>query len=92
MVSNTVVKFQIGKAGVTPAVIQQLNTLLVRHKYIRISALAASGRDRTSIRTMAESLKNQLAIPCSWTVIGFTIVLRRRHTPAKTAQKPTKHK
>ena len=87
MPMNNVIGFQIGKAGVTLGVVQQLNHLLEYHKHIRISVLAASGRDRASIRALAEFLVSQLSFPCVYTIIGFTIVLRRRMHPRNAARK-----
>lgn len=72
------VALQIGKAGVTPAVVTQLNRMLEHHKHIRISLLPASGRNRESIHTMADALIRQLAVPCDYRIIGFTIALRKR--------------
>lgn len=75
--STGAVTFQIGKAGVTPAVIEQLKSILEYHKHIRISALPASGRNRDSIHDMAKTLVARLSIPCEYRVIGFTIALRK---------------
>ena len=80
---NQVARFQIGKAGISPGVITTLATLLQTHKFIRISALKNSGRDRDSIKAMAEQLIAQLPWPCSYKVIGFTIVLRKHPTGKK---------
>ena len=78
------VTFQIGKAGVTPAVIEQLNRILEHHKHIRISALPASGRTRHSMQTMAVSLVAALQATCEYRIIGFTIALRKRSLRQKS--------
>ena len=80
---NKVATFQIGKNGITANVLQTLTRMLETHKFIRIAALQASGRNRESIKTMADSLVSQLPIPCTYTVIGFTIILRKRAEPIK---------
>ena|SRR3989344_1905399 len=90
MTLNTIVKFQIGKAGITPALIQQLNHLFEHHKHIRISVLASSGRDRASIQTMTDQLKKQVAHVGMAKIIGFTIVLRRQTNPPKARPLPRK--
>lgn len=77
MSSTGAVKVTLGKAGLTPAFIQQLNVILKHHKHVRIAALPSSGRNRSSIRSLAEKILANLAFPCDATVIGFTIVLRR---------------
>ncbi len=76
--SRGVVTFQIGKAGINPALIEQLNNLLEHHKHIRISALPSSRRNRDSIHQMAEKLTKNLSSHCEYRIIGFTIALRKR--------------
>ena len=80
---NKVATFQIGKKGITANVLQTLTRMLETHKFIRIAALQSSGRNRESIKTMADSLVNQLLFPCTYTIIGFTIILRKRTEPTK---------
>lgn len=82
--SSGAVSFQIGKAGITPAIVAQLNRLLEHHKHIRISALPSSGRTRTTMRTTANTLAEQLAHPCEYRIIGFTIALRKRSSAFQT--------
>jgi RNA-binding protein YhbY len=82
--STGAVRFQIGKAGVTPAVITQLNRLLEHYKQIRISLLPSSGRTRTSMQTTTDALIALLAYPCNYRIIGFTIVLRKRSLDLKS--------
>lgn len=72
------VKLTLGKAGLTPAFIAQLDAMLEHHKHLRIAALPSSGRNRSSIKDMAEHICTRLTCPCDYTIIGFTIVLRRR--------------
>lgn len=80
---SNVARFQIGKSGVTPGTISALNALLKTHKHVRISALRSSGRNRESIKAMANALVASLEAPCECAIIGFTIVLRRRSSKAK---------
>ena len=74
---NPVATFQIGKNGVTSGVINSLNSLLEHFKHIRISVLKASRRNRNTMKDIANSIINQLKIPCKYTIIGFTIAIRR---------------
>ena len=83
---NKIATFQIGKAGVTPSLCATLARMLETHKFIRIATLPASGRNRTSIKTMADTLLTQLSsvgVTCTYTVIGFTIVLRKHVAQTK---------
>ncbi len=74
-------KFQIGKSGVTPGVIDSLVLAVKNHKQVRISTLKASGRTRDTMPAMAEDiagkLRDKLREPFTTRVIGFTIILIR---------------
>ncbi len=71
------VKFQIGKNGVTPGIIESLNLYLKTHNQIRISILKSADRDKNKAIEMAESIKNQIAYQSYYRIIGFTIILKR---------------
>ena len=75
---NAPIKFQIGKSGVTPGIIESLELALKNHKIIRISVLKSSGRDRESIHDMAQDLISKLKEKCDYKIIGFIIILKRR--------------
>jgi len=77
---KTIAKFQIGKFGVTPGVIESLKLAFKNHKQMRISVLKSSGRTRESIKEMAEEISKGLAdqkhrYVCR--IIGFTIVMNQ---------------
>lgn len=82
MKSNAIA-FQIGKNGITEGTIESLSLAFKNHKVARVSVLKSSGRDRDSIKKMAEELCEKLKIDdltFSFKIIGFTIILRR-HSP-----------
>lgn len=70
-------KFQIGKGGITEGVIESLRNAFKTHKTVRISLLKGSGRDKEKTKEMAEEISNRLGGNFKYTIIGFTIVLRR---------------
>ena len=78
MNSFSVAKFQIGKNGVTPGIIEALALVFKTHKNVRISVLKSSGRDKNSIVAMAEDLCEKLPGRYVYRIIGFTIILQRR--------------
>ena len=69
--------FQIGKNGISDQVANKLDDMLKIHKHIRISLLKSSGRNRENSEEMAKNLVSKLKTPCKYTLIGFTIALRR---------------
>lgn len=77
---NVPIKFQIGKQGVTQGVLDSLLLAFKNHKVIRISVLKASGRDRESIRQLADQIIAGMDKRYAYTysIIGFTIILRRK--------------
>jgi len=73
-----ITRFQIGKSGITSGVIESLELSLKHHKQVKISALKSSGRNKESIKEMAQEIVNKLAekkIRCDYRIIGFTIIL-----------------
>ena len=70
-----VLKFQIGKNGITPGVIEAINIALKTHKQMRISVLKSSGRTRESMDEMAKTIQSQLKEECDYKIMGFTIIL-----------------
>lgn len=80
-------KFQIGKFGITPGVLSALSMALKNHKQIRISVLKSSGRDRESIKTMAQEIVDKLEENCDYKIIGFTIILIKKGSPKKKVNK-----
>lgn len=82
------VTFQIGKFGVTPGVIESLSLALKNHKQVRISVLKSSGRNRENIEEIAKELVSKLKENCTYTIVGFTIILARHGaSPLKKAVK-----
>lgn len=73
-----ITKFQIGKFGINPGVIESLELALKNHRQIRISALKSSGRNRESITKMAEEIISKLKEKCDYRIIGFTIILIKK--------------
>lgn len=74
---NEEINFQIGKAGLTEGTIQALNTLLEKHKRIRISILKSAQEERQDIKFLSQDLISKLKAPCVAKSIGFTIILKR---------------
>ena len=77
----TNVKFQIGKNGINMGVIDSLVLAFKNHKSVRISLLQASGRDKSKTIGFAEEiikmLKSKTPYSFKYTIVGFTIILRR---------------
>jgi RNA-binding protein YhbY len=74
-----IMQFQIGKSGVTKGVINSLNLALKAHGNVRISVLKSSGRNKESIRKMADEIVEKLDYRSNYRIIGFTIVLKKLH-------------
>jgi RNA-binding protein YhbY len=75
MTHPTLSKFQIGKNGLTEAVLQALAQDLKYHKQIRISVLKSACRDREELKKLSEDLIARLPAKCKARIIGYTIIL-----------------
>ncbi len=75
--AGTLIKFQIGKNGITDGVIDSLNLSFKNHKQIRISVLKNAARDKNKVRELADELIEKLGGGYKSVIIGFTIVLRK---------------
>ena len=71
-------QFQIGKAGITPGVLQSLKTYFKNNKVVRISVLKNAVRDKDKVREMAEEIKTKMEGNFDYRIIGFKIILKRR--------------
>lgn len=73
------IRFQVGKSGVTPGVLESLGMVFKNHKQVRISVLKSSGRNKKNIPDMATDLSEGLTKitkdDYSIKIIGFTIIL-----------------
>jgi len=76
-------KFQIGKSGVTEGVIDSLTLCFKTHKSVRISVLKSAERDREKIKKIADELCSKLPGNYKYTIVGFTIILRKSSKNAK---------
>jgi RNA-binding protein YhbY len=77
---STLAKFQIGKGGITPNVINSISLLFKNHKQVRISMLKSSGRNRETMKDTASEISSKLTSINSksgfnFKIIGFTIIL-----------------
>ncbi len=74
-------RFQIGKNGISEGVINSLVLAFKNHKVVRISLLQASGRNKAKTISFADeiarTLENKTSYLFKYTIIGFTVVLRR---------------
>lgn len=70
-------KFQIGKNGINEGVIKSLTLAFKTHKIIRISVLRSMAPDKSKVKAIADELAGKLEGNYSYTVVGFTIILRK---------------
>lgn len=70
-------KFQIGKAGVTPGTLESLENAFKTHHQVRISVLKSAGHSKEKIKEIANSIVEGLKQPTQYRVLGFTIILNK---------------
>lgn len=75
-----IVKYQMGKAGLTDNFIQTVKSGFVNHKIAKIALLKTSTRDKEEMKKMAEEICKKLEDEKSRYVskiIGFTLVISK---------------
>ena len=80
------IKFQIGKRGITPGVLESLRLAFKTRKVVRISVLKGAVRDRERVKEIADEIVNKLGFSkYKFKIIGFTIVIKKsvRKTKSK---------
>ena len=77
MVVRGLIIFQIGRNGVTEGTLESLTLSFKKHKSVRISVLRSAVRDKKRVKEMAEEISDKLVGNYKYTIIGFTIVMRK---------------
>jgi len=76
----SLVKFQMGKAGLTENFIGALKTAFKKHKIAKIMLLKTASRDKEEVKKMAEEICLKLdekEWKYNYKLIGFTLTVRR---------------
>ena len=71
-------KFQIGKNGLTPEIINSFSLAIKTHKLLRIVVLKSACRDRAELKKMADEIKSSMPVPIEFKIIGFTIIVKKQ--------------
>ncbi len=77
---NPYMKFQIGKSGITEGAIESLRLGFKTHKAIRISVLKSQAPTKEKVQEIANQLAQRIGGSFVCTIVGFTIILRKRRT------------
>lgn len=75
---------QVGKEGVTPALVRQLDQALLDHELVKVKVLAESPDDRFEA---AERLRDASGAQVAQ-VLGRTVLLYRKHPEKPRFEKP----
>ncbi|MDP3881589.1 MAG: YhbY family RNA-binding protein [Nanoarchaeota archaeon] len=75
----SMIKFQIGKNGITEGVIESLVLAFKNHKQVRITALKSAGRDNLTemANEIIRRLQGKTEFVYSFRILGFTIILNK---------------
>ena len=76
-------KFQIGKTGITEGTIESLRMGFKTHKVIRISVLKSQAPTKVKVMEIADELAKRIGGRFTYTIVGFTIILRKLSTEAR---------
>jgi len=68
-------KLQIGKAGLTPAFINQVRKIFENEKLIKISILKSACRDKEDAKKIGEKLVKELGPKFGYKLIGYVLTI-----------------
>lgn len=70
-------KFQIGKNGLNEGTLHSLQLALKTHKSVRIAVLSNASPTKPMVRALADEVVEKLGGGYTYTIIGFTFILRK---------------
>ncbi|MBU2496818.1 MAG: YhbY family RNA-binding protein [Nanoarchaeota archaeon] len=71
------VRFQLGKGGVTENFIETIRKSFKTREIVKISVLRSFSRGRDEVNEMAEKICKELGKKYTYKIIGFTINLKK---------------
>jgi len=74
---SNLVRLQLGKKGLTEEFISDLNKRFKEAESIRISLLKTATRNKEEMKQWAEKMINNLGKNYTYTLVGYTIVIRK---------------
>lgn len=75
-------KFQIGKNGVNEGTISSLALAFKTHQVVRISVLRSLAPTKDKAREIADEIAGKLEGKYKYSIIGFTIIMRKQKAGA----------
>lgn len=74
---TAIARFQIGKNGLVPQIVETIISAFKNHRQVRLYVLKSTPRDKEKMLLYAEEIKSKLPFKTRSRIIGFTIVLSR---------------
>ena len=68
--------FQIGKQGLSQALIESINTALKTHRQARISVLKSATREKSKLKEMALEIQSKIPKKTALRILGYTRIIR----------------
>ena len=76
-------QINIGKNGLKEGILTVLENAFKTRESVRVSVLKAAGHTRENVKNIAEQIINSLGKNYDYTIIGFTIVIRKYRKPRR---------
>lgn len=75
---SSISHIQIGKAGLTPGILNSIRLALKTRRFLKVKTLkSAESHNRESIKKLAEEIKSKLPEIRKAVIVGFTITLKK---------------
>ncbi|MEM4357938.1 MAG: YhbY family RNA-binding protein [Candidatus Pacearchaeota archaeon] len=79
---SKIAKIQIGKAGITPGMLENITKSFKTRQLVKINILKGYSRDRKKIKSEAEficrELESKTGKKYRASIIGFTIIIKKK--------------
>jgi RNA-binding protein YhbY len=70
-------KLQIGKNGLTPEFIEQVKSLFINERMLKISILKSACRDKAEAKKIADDLIDSLGKKYDYKIIGYVLTISK---------------
>lgn len=68
---------QIGKKGLTEGIIEKMKNCFKTREDVKVCLLKSAGRDRETIKEIADKIQKELGEKYTYKIVGFTIFLKK---------------
>lgn len=77
MILRPIKRLQLGKNGLTPEFIEQVQTIFKKEKILKITILKSACRDKKQAKEIAENLMESLGKKYKYKMVGYVLTIMK---------------